>query len=68
MYERDHLNDEVEAVAGLGNMTYSGNIIDEEDSDDIFNEKMTDKIDEINANERDKSAVLDKLAIQTPNK
>ena len=49
-------------------MTYSGNIIDDEDSDDIFNEKMTDKIDELNANERDKSAVIDQLAVQTPNK
>jgi len=44
-------------------MTYSGNIIDDEDSDDIFNEKMTDKIDELNANERDKSAVIDQLAV-----
>ena len=64
-YERRHLDDEVEAVAGIGNMTYNGNIIDEleEDSDDIFNEKITDKIDALNLSERKKSEVLDQLLV-----
>ena len=50
-------------MAGLNNMTYNGNIIDEleEDSDDIFNEKFTDKIDAINLSERKNTAVLDQL-------
>jgi hypothetical protein len=31
------------------------------DSDDIFNDKVTDKIDEINASQKNKYAALDNL-------
>ena len=45
-------------------MTYNGNIMDDisEDSDDIFNDKVTQRIDELNKSEAKKFAALDSLA------
>ena len=44
-------------------MTYDGNIMDDisEDSDDIFNDKVTQRIDELNKSEAKKFAALDTL-------
>ena len=44
-------------------MTYNGNIMDDisEDSDDIFNDKVTQRIDDLNKSEAKKFAALDSL-------
>ena len=49
---------------GVGSLTYDGNIMDDisEDSDDIFNDKVTDRLDEMNQSDAKKFSALDKLS------